>query len=66
MDSKPKARSPATKKAAAKVPKEKTQKRRFIEAARSIGVDESGQEFEKALGRLVSSKKMPSKSAQDS
>ena len=53
MDSKPKARSPATKKAAAKVPKEKTQKQRFIEAARAIGVDESGVEFESGLKKVV-------------
>ena len=53
MDSKPKARSPAPKKAAAKIPKEKTQKQRFIEAARSIGVDESGKEFEQALGKIM-------------
>jgi hypothetical protein len=32
---------------------EKTQSERFIETARSIGVDESGREFDKALRRLV-------------
>lgn len=29
----------------------------FIAAAREIGVDESGKEFERALGRVVSKKK---------
>jgi hypothetical protein len=57
MDSKPKARSPAAKKKAAKIPKEKTQKQRFIEAARAIGVDESGWEFENALVKIVKMKK---------
>ena len=56
MDSKPKARSPATKKAAAKIPKEKTQKQRFIEAARAIGVDESGKEFEAGLKKIARAK----------
>ena len=56
MDSKPKARSPATKKAA-KVPKEKSQRERFIEAARSIGVDETGQEFEVGLTRMIPARK---------
>lgn len=32
---------------------EKTQSGRFIEAARSIGVDESGREFDDAMKRLV-------------
>ena len=59
MDSKPKARSPATKKAASKVPKEKTQKQRFIEAARAIGVDESGKEFEAGLKKIVQAKPNP-------
>jgi hypothetical protein len=31
----------------------KTQSERFIEAARSIGVDESGKEFEKAVRKLI-------------
>jgi hypothetical protein len=34
----------------------KTQAERFIEAAREIGVDESGKEFEKALRKIVPSK----------
>ena len=54
MDSKPKARSPAKK--AAKVPKEKSQRVRFIEAARSISIDETGQEFEAALKKIVAQK----------
>lgn len=32
---------------------EKPQRERFIEAARAIGVDESGKEFEKALRKIV-------------
>ena len=31
-----------------------TQKERFIKAARSIGVDETGKEFEAALKQIVS------------
>ena len=54
MDSKPKARSPAKKET--KVPQEKSQRERFIEAARAIGVDESGQEFEGAIKKIVSPK----------
>lgn len=55
MDQKPKAGSP--KKKAAKAKKEKTQRERFIEAARAIGVDESGKEFERAFARVVGTKK---------
>lgn len=54
MDKKPKARSPA--KRPAKAPKkkaEKPQRERFIEAARSIGVDETGKIFEKALEKII-------------
>lgn len=32
---------------------DKTQRERFIEAARAVGVDETGKEFEKALRKLV-------------
>jgi hypothetical protein len=59
MDRKPKARShakPAAK--AAKKAKEKPQRERFIEAARSIGVDESGKKFEAALKRIVPPSKL--------
>lgn len=37
------------------IPKEKkeTQKERFIKGARSIGVDESGREFERAIAKIV-------------
>ena len=38
---------------AAKKSKEKPQRERFIEAARSIGVDETGKEFDRALTRIV-------------
>ena len=45
------------KKRAAKAPipkaKKKTQRERFIEAARVAGVDETGKTFERALERLV-------------
>jgi hypothetical protein len=36
---------------------QKSQSERFIEAARAIGVDETGQEFEKTLRLIVKSKK---------
>lgn len=34
-------------------PNEKPQRERFIEAAREVGVDESGEEFERAFRRIV-------------
>ena len=40
-------------KAAKKKAKEKTQRERFIEAARSIGVDETGKEFEAGLKKII-------------
>jgi hypothetical protein len=54
MGAKPKARSP---KKQAKKTKEKPQRERFIEAARKIGVDESGTEFERLFERVVPPKK---------
>ncbi|MEP0313239.1 hypothetical protein [Hyphomonas sp.] len=54
MATKPKARSSpkkAEKPEAAE--KEKSQRERFIEAAREIGVDESGETFERAFGLIV-------------
>jgi len=33
--------------------KERTQRERFIETARAIGVDETGKEFDRALKKLV-------------
>jgi hypothetical protein len=36
---------------------EKTQSERFIEAARSIGVDETGREFDRALKKIVPPRK---------
>ena len=57
MDRKPKARVPKVEPAKAtkkkKRAKEKGQRERFIEAARSIGVDETGKEFDAALKRMV-------------
>ena len=45
------------KKRPAKAPsKEKSQCERFIEAARKAGVDETGQDFESALRKIVPSK----------
>lgn len=52
MDQKPKAGSPKKKAAKAKA-KEKTQRERFIETARAIGVDETGKEFERAFGKVA-------------
>ena len=45
MVAKPKAKGP-------KKPKEKPQKQRFIEAAKQLGSDETGAEFERAMERL--------------
>ena len=62
MDKKPKARSPAKRTAKAakkKKTKEKPQRERFIEAARSIGVDESGKEFDRALKKIVPPRMQP-------
>lgn len=52
MPQKSKARRSAGK---ARKPKEdqKAQSARFIESARTVGVDESGKEFERALNRIV-------------
>ena len=54
MDRKPTARGPTKPKAAKK--KEKTQRERFIEAARAAGVDETGKEFERQLKRIIRSR----------
>jgi hypothetical protein len=51
MAQKPKARGAPNKRGAAA--KQKAQSERFIEAARMIGVDESGKDFERALNKLV-------------
>lgn len=59
MDRKPKARGPTkrvTKTVKKTKVKEKPQSERFIEAARAIGVDESGGEFEVALRKIVQQK----------
>ena len=41
-----------------KAAKKETQKERFIKAARSIGVDETGKEFEAALRKIVPSRRV--------
>lgn len=46
-----------SKKTARKKEVAKTQSERFIEAARAAGVDESGEQFDAALKRLVPSAK---------
>ncbi len=51
MASKPKVRSPA--KRSQKAAKEKPQRERFIEAARDLGVDESGAEFDRLFRKVV-------------
>lgn len=51
MPQKPKASGGPRKTGAAS--KAKTQPTRFIEAARAIGVDESGREFERALRKIA-------------
>lgn len=50
MGSKPKAGGPPKPK---REPEERTQRERFIEAARQVGVDETGETFERAISRLV-------------
>jgi len=51
---KPKTRSDPRAPKKAKAPqKKKSQRERFIEAAREIGVDESGEEFERLFKRVV-------------
>ncbi|MGE0147758.1 MAG: hypothetical protein AB7R87_10295 [Parvibaculaceae bacterium] len=52
MAQKPKARSPKKKSAKAKK-EERTQRERFRETARAIGVDETGKEFERLFSMVV-------------
>jgi hypothetical protein len=57
MDRKPKTGSPAKRTAKKKTKeKEKPQSERFIEAARAIGIDETGKEFEAALRKIVTAR----------
>jgi hypothetical protein len=56
-----KSKTGASQRKAAKPKKEKTQRVRFIEAARSIGVDETGGEFERTL-RVIAPPKRGQKS----
>lgn len=55
MPQKPKTRG-STRKTGA-TPVAKTQSAQFIETARTIGVDESGKEFDRALKKLVPPKR---------
>lgn len=59
MGTKPKVRgSPGNRKKKPEAPsKEKSQRERFIEAAREAGVDESGAQFERLFIRVVPPKK---------
>jgi hypothetical protein len=61
MAPKPKAGGAKKRPAKAALPKakekEKPQRERFIEAAREVGVDETGREFERALVRIVPPKR---------
>jgi hypothetical protein len=61
MATKPKVRgTPRADKAKPKArPKEKPQRERFIEAARAIGVDETGKEFERLFQRVAPPKRPP-------
>jgi hypothetical protein len=52
MGAKPQARG-SPKQKTKKAAKAKTQKERFIEAARSIGVDETGKEFERLFKKIA-------------
>jgi hypothetical protein len=60
MEKKPKARGSPRKapkpKAAAK---DQAQFERFVEAARSLGVDESGKEFEREFAKIVPARQKP-------
>ena len=56
MHQKPRAGS-GEESAAPKPKKEKSQKQQFIEAARKVGVDETGEEFERAIRQIVPRKK---------
>jgi hypothetical protein len=56
MAQKPKAGSPKSGKA-------KSQSERFIETARELGVDETGKEFERAMGRIARAAKPGAKKA---
>jgi hypothetical protein len=53
MGSKPKVRSTAKQAKKASKKEAKSQRERFIETARAIGVDETGIEFEKGLRQLL-------------
>jgi hypothetical protein len=52
MAGKPKARDPKAKHPKRKI-SQKEQSERFIDTARRIGVDESGERFERAFGKIV-------------
>lgn len=55
MDTKPKAGG-VKKRAAKAAAKVTPQRERFIEAARAVGVDETGKEFETAIRKIVPAK----------
>ena len=59
MDRKPKAGGP--KKPPAKKMTQAEQSERFIQAARELGVDETGKEFERAFAKIVSQKRAATK-----
>jgi hypothetical protein len=58
MSEKPKARRgpPKAGDRSAEEAAQKEQSERFIEAARAVGVDESGKEFERALSKIAPAK----------
>ena len=56
-----KAGTPKKKKAKPKMT-DKEQSERFKETARELGVDESGNEFEEALNRIIPQKSRPANS----
>ena len=58
MGEKPKARGSKAKTSDRSAEeKQKAQSERFIEAARAIGVDETGKEFDLALAKIMPSKR---------
>lgn len=59
MGSKPQTRRPKKPPKAAAETKEKSQRERFIETARALGVDETGKEFERLFDKVAPPRKRP-------
>lgn len=59
MAGKPKARDPKAHHPKRKKISQKEQSKRFVETARKIGVDETGDSFERAFRKIVRPKSAP-------